>query len=156
MATIENLTTGQTATIDLSSTYALEGENAEWIVEDYSENDELIAFADFGNMTFVNCVASTSSSSEGLTDAIIMDLDNSSGEIFTSVDLVSSSSLLVTYNISGTTADDDGSGGDGMGMWSSEKDSTSTTSSSGEKLEFPSATGLLLGAGLWAVLYSMM
>jgi hypothetical protein len=54
-ATIENLTTGKTVTKSLTSTSALGGENAEWIVEDFEEGNSLIAFADFGNVTFRLC-----------------------------------------------------------------------------------------------------
>jgi hypothetical protein len=59
-ATIENLTTGKAVTKSLTSTSALGGENAEWIDEDFEEGDSLIAFADFGNVTFTDCVAATS------------------------------------------------------------------------------------------------
>ncbi|TVY54049.1 Aspergillopepsin-2, partial [Lachnellula suecica] len=131
VATIENLTTGQTATMEISSTYALEGENAEWIVEDYSVDNALIAFADFGDVTFVNCVASTSSSSEGITDATIMDLDNSSGEIFTSVSVLSSSALYVAYNVSGDTSSDSGSGMKGFDV---TKEVSTSTSGAGKKM----------------------
>ncbi|KUJ06940.1 uncharacterized protein LY89DRAFT_712271 [Mollisia scopiformis] len=92
-ATIENLTTGKTVTKSLTSTSALGGENAEWIVEDFEEGDSLIAFADFGNVTFTECVASTSSSSEGVTDAQVMDIENSDDEVLTSVTLISDSSF---------------------------------------------------------------
>lgn len=44
-ATIENQTTGQTVTIDLTSTSALGGQNAEWIVEDFEQNGALVPFA---------------------------------------------------------------------------------------------------------------
>ncbi|KAF8861794.1 hypothetical protein BDZ45DRAFT_703286 [Acephala macrosclerotiorum] len=95
-ATIENLTTGQTVTKDLTSTSALGGENAEWIVEDFEEGDSLIAFADFGSVTFTECVAATSSSSEGVDSAQVMDIENTDDEVLTSVTKISDSSFEVS------------------------------------------------------------
>lgn len=101
-ATIENLTTGKTVTKSLTSTSALGGENAEWIVEDFEEGDSLIAFADFGNVTFTECVASTSESSEGVDSAQVMDIENTDDEVLTAVTLISDSSFEVTYTSSST------------------------------------------------------
>jgi hypothetical protein len=103
-ATIENLTTGKTASQSLTSTSALGGENAEWIVEDYEENGSLIAFADFGNVTFTDCVASTSLSSEGVTDATMMDIENTNDEVLTAVTLISDSSFEVSYTASASAS----------------------------------------------------
>ena len=52
IATIENLTTGQSEHKNLSSTYPLCGKDAEWIVEDFTHNDKTIPFANFGTVTF--------------------------------------------------------------------------------------------------------
>lgn len=102
-ATIENLTTGKTVTKSLTSTSALGGENAEWIVEDFEENDALIAFADFGNVTFTDCVASTSASSEGVSSATVMDIESTSNEVLTDVSLISDSSFEVAYTGTAST-----------------------------------------------------
>jgi hypothetical protein len=117
-ATIENLTTGKTVTKDLTSTSALGGVNAEWIVEDFEENGALIAFADFGNITFTDCVASTAESSEGVTSATIMDIENTSDEVLTNVTTISNSSFEVAYTgtssgSSSTTSGTGSSGSDG-------------------------------------------
>ncbi|KAH6677343.1 putative aspergillopepsin-2 precursor [Halenospora varia] len=121
-ATIENLTTGKTVTKELTSTSALGGQNAEWIVEDFEQNDALIAFADFGNVTFTECVASTSESSEGVSSATIMDIENSSDEVLTDVTLISDSSFQVSYTASAsastTSTAGSGSGSSGSGSGS--------------------------------------
>lgn len=103
-ATIENLTTGKTATMDLTSTSALAGENAEWIVEDFEEDDALISFADFGNVTFTDCVAYTYSSSEGVTDATVMDIENTDNVVLTDVTLISDTSFEVSYTSSASAS----------------------------------------------------
>lgn len=90
-ATIENLTTGKAVTKSLTSTSALGSENAEWIVEDFEEGDSLIAFADFGNVTFTDCVAATSESSEGVSAATILDIENTSDEVLTDTSVVDAS-----------------------------------------------------------------
>ena len=56
-AVIENLTTGQTVTQDLTSSYALCEQNAEWIVEDFEDDNGLVPFADFGTVEFTNATA---------------------------------------------------------------------------------------------------
>ncbi|KZT03722.1 uncharacterized protein LAESUDRAFT_814569 [Laetiporus sulphureus 93-53] len=95
-AVIENLTTGQTVTEDLTSSYALCEENAEWIVEDYEEGDSLVAFADFGTVTFTNAVATEASGSTvGPDDATLIDIEQNN-KVLTSVS-VSSSEVVVTY-----------------------------------------------------------
>ena len=96
-ATIENLTTGKSVTKSLTSTSALGGKNAEWIVEDYEEGNSLIAFADFGNITFTDCVAATSESSEGVNSATMMDIENTDNEVLTDVTVISDSSFDVSY-----------------------------------------------------------
>jgi hypothetical protein len=112
-ATVENLTTGKTVTKSLTSTSALGGENAEWIVEDYEEGDSLIAFADFGNVTFTDCVAATSESSEGVDSATIMDIENTDNEVLTDVTLINDSSFEVSYTSSGSSSTTTGSSGRG-------------------------------------------
>jgi hypothetical protein len=114
-ATIENLTTGKTVTKSLTSTSALGGENAEWIVEDFEEGDSLIAFADFGNVTFTDCIAATSDSSEGVSTAAIMDIENTSDEVLTDTSVVDASSFTVSYTSSSTSATTSGTNGSGTG-----------------------------------------
>jgi hypothetical protein len=124
-ATIENLTTGKTVTKSLTSTSALGGENAEWIVEDFEEGNSLIAFANFGNVTFTDCVASTSESSEGVSSATIMDIENTSNEVLTDVTLISDSSFKVAYTTSTATTSS------GSGTGTSSGSSSSSSSSAG-------------------------
>jgi len=94
-AVIENLTTGKTVTKSLTSTYALGGQNAEWIVEDYEENGSLVALADFGTVTFTNAVAGYTGGTEGPTGSDIIDLKQSS-KVLTSVS-TSANTVTVTY-----------------------------------------------------------
>jgi hypothetical protein len=112
-ATIENLTTGKTVTKSLTSTSTLGGENAEWIVEDFEEGDSLIAFADFGKVTFANCVATTSESSEGVSTAVIMEIENTGGEVLTDTSVVDDSSFIVSYTSSSRSATPSGTNGSG-------------------------------------------
>ena len=134
-ATIENLTTGKTVgflsttlilpplprsdnrqvTKSLTSTSALGGENAEWIVEDFEEGSSLIAFANFGNVTFTDCVAATSESSEGVSTATIMDIENTSNEVLTDTNVISDSSFMVSYTSSSSSATTSGTSGTGTG-----------------------------------------
>lgn len=75
VATVSNLSNGQKVSKHLTSTYALCGQNAEWIVEDYSQNDSLVPFCNFGTVKFKNASA-TMVSGATLTarDAVIIDL----------------------------------------------------------------------------------
>ncbi|KAE9380649.1 hypothetical protein N431DRAFT_395768 [Stipitochalara longipes BDJ] len=118
-ATIENLTTGKVVTQSLTSTSALGGENAEWIVEDFEEGNSLIAFADFGNVTFTDCVAATSESSEGVSTATIMDIENTSNEVLTDTNVISDSSFMVSYTSSSSSATTSGTSGTGSGSGTS-------------------------------------
>jgi hypothetical protein len=95
-ALIENVTTGQQAYIDLSSTYALGGQNAEWIVEDFEENNELVAFADFGTVTFTNCVATTAELRVGVDRATVIEIGNAESQL-TGVGIVNNEEVVVYY-----------------------------------------------------------
>ncbi|EPS99593.1 hypothetical protein FOMPIDRAFT_1124041 [Fomitopsis schrenkii] len=92
---IENLSTGQTVTQDLTSSYELCEENAEWIVEDYEEGDSLVPFADFGTVTFTGASATTGSGSIGPGGATLFDIQQN-GEILTSSS-VSDSEVIIEY-----------------------------------------------------------
>ncbi|KAG9316240.1 peptidase A4 family-domain-containing protein [Chiua virens] len=96
VATIENLTNGQTVTQDITSDYALCEENAEWIVEDFEEGNSLVPFADFGTVTFTDATA-TGPSGETYTPsgATLMDIEQD-GEVLTSVS-TSGETLTVKY-----------------------------------------------------------
>ena len=97
VATIENQTTGYSASIDLSSTYELGGQNAEWIVEDFMQSGALVALADFGTVDFTECVAETVEESIGLDSATVLDLQDTAGTILTSVSILSNSEVTVLY-----------------------------------------------------------
>lgn len=137
-ATIENLTTGKTVTKSLTSTSALGGQNAEWIVEDYTLNNALIAFADFENITFTECAASTCESSEGVSSAQIMEIDNNDDEVLTSVTLISDSSFEVSYT----------SGSSGSSTSSGSSSSSSDTASTGSGKGFGESAASTSDAGV--------
>ncbi|BCS01764.1 A4/G1 family peptidase [Aspergillus luchuensis] len=95
-ATIENVSTGTTVTH--SFTGGVDGDlceyNAEWIVEDFEEDDSLVPFADFGTVAFTSCSATKDGSSVGPEDATIIDIEQS--EVLTSVS-VTDSEVVVKY-----------------------------------------------------------
>jgi hypothetical protein len=95
-AIVENVTTGQQASIDLSSTYALGGQNAEWIVEDFEVNGGLVAFADFGTVQFTNCVATTEESRVGVDGASVIEIGDAGGQL-TGVDIVNNEEVVVFW-----------------------------------------------------------
>ena len=57
---ITNESTGQSASTSITSSSSLCQENAEWILEDYTKDDELVPFAYFTNVTFPEAEACTS------------------------------------------------------------------------------------------------
>ena len=59
-AKIENLSTGQTGSKQITSSSALCQENAEWIVEDFEEGSSLVPFANFNSVGFTGASAKTS------------------------------------------------------------------------------------------------
>ncbi|KAK8166678.1 peptidase A4 family-domain-containing protein [Phyllosticta citrichinensis] len=98
-AVVENETTGQRVSKSLTapeSSATLGGQNAEWIVEDFESNGSLVAFADFGSVTFTDATAETSSGgSYGPSDGSIIDIEQGS-TVLTSVS-VGSGEVTVTY-----------------------------------------------------------
>lgn len=96
-ATIENVTTGKSVTHTFSD--VSDGDlceyNAEWIVEDFEENDSLVPFADFGTVTFSGAEATDGSSTVGPSGATIIDIE-SGNTVLTSVS-TTSDSVTVKY-----------------------------------------------------------
>ena len=94
-ATVENLTTNKSKSQKFSGESAdLCEYNAEWIVEDFESNGELVPFANFGKVTFEDATATDGSSSVGPEGATIIDIKQNS--VLTSVS-VSDDSVTVTY-----------------------------------------------------------
>lgn len=94
-AVIENLTTGKTVSESITSSSALCEQDAEWIVEDYEEGDSLVAFADFGTVTFTDASATTSSGSVGPSGATLIDIEQDD-EVLTSAS-TSDSTVTIEY-----------------------------------------------------------
>jgi hypothetical protein len=98
VATVKNLSTGQTVTKSLTSSAALGGQNAEWIVEDFESGNALVPFAKFGSVTFTNAVAGLSGgTTEGVSGATIIEIESSSGQVLTTVSIPSSNSVRLSY-----------------------------------------------------------
>ncbi|KAF7378341.1 putative aspergillopepsin [Mycena sanguinolenta] len=62
-AVVDNVSSGESTTIALTSPSPLCLANAEWVVEDFQEGTFLIPFADFGTITFTDASATTQSGS---------------------------------------------------------------------------------------------
>ncbi|KAI0442689.1 peptidase A4 family-domain-containing protein [Xylaria telfairii] len=92
--TLDNRTTGQS----VSHTFANEignlcQTNAEWIVEDFSQGNSLVPFANFGTVAFTNASVNGGT---GLDKAIIYDIKQGN-KIYTSCSTSSSSSVSCSY-----------------------------------------------------------
>ena len=97
---MENLTTGKSVSVSVSapsSSSHLGGQNAEWIVEDFEENGGMVPFADFGTITFTDCMASTPSETLGVSGATIIEIEGANGQVLTDVSLPTSSEVKVVY-----------------------------------------------------------
>ncbi|KAJ8462254.1 hypothetical protein ONZ51_g11015 [Trametes cubensis] len=94
-ASITNWSTGLEVIAELEYPYALCGENAEWIVEDYSVNGGLVPFANFGTVTFTGASAETGSGTVGPSGATIIDIV-ANGAVITTAS-AGGSSVTVSY-----------------------------------------------------------
>jgi hypothetical protein len=75
IADIANNTTGKVDTIYLSSSYALAGQNAEWIVGDWMEGSTSVSPCDWGTVSFTSAFATSSDSTRmGPEDALIINM----------------------------------------------------------------------------------
>ena len=80
---------------ELEYPYALCGENAEWIVEDYSVNGGLVPFASFGTVTFTDASAEYPGGPVSPASASILDLV-ANGAVISSVS-TGSPSVTISY-----------------------------------------------------------
>ncbi|MCJ1360579.1 MAG: hypothetical protein MMC33_010587 [Icmadophila ericetorum] len=97
-ATIVNHSNGESATVSVSSSAALGGQNAEWIVEDYEEGSSLVPFANFGTVTFTSASAGDSAGGTvGTSSATIIEIENSSGQVITDVSIPNNGEVVVQY-----------------------------------------------------------
>ena len=97
-AKIENLTNSQMVSERLTSTSPLCGQNAEWIVEDFSvgtsSGTSQVPFADFGTVAFTNAEA-TGTGTYTPSGAILFDIEQNN-QILTST-TTSGSSVTIKY-----------------------------------------------------------
>lgn len=97
--TLTNESTGKSVSKTLSapnSSATLGGQSAEWIVEDFVENNSLVPMAGFSTVTFTNCVATTSSESLDLSNATVIEI-RQNDQVVTDVTIESSSSVEIQY-----------------------------------------------------------
>lgn len=98
-ATLTNQNTGQTVTQQLnapSSDATLGGQNAEWIVEDFSAGGGLVPFANFGQVTFTGCNAQAGGQNVGTGGSTIIEIEQN-GQSVTDVQIPDGSTVQVTY-----------------------------------------------------------
>ncbi|KIK57915.1 hypothetical protein GYMLUDRAFT_98354 [Collybiopsis luxurians FD-317 M1] len=85
---LENLSTSQSFTKDVSapnSSSALQGKNAEWIVEDFEENGQMVTLTNWGTLTFTDGSAGTNTgSSVAPSTGTIVNMEQD-GRVLTSV-----------------------------------------------------------------------
>lgn len=95
-AVVKNVSKGTSVTHTFTGqSRALQELNAEWIVEDFSEGNSLVPFANFGTVTFTGASATTGSGSVTPAGATLIDIQQS-GKVLTSSS-VSGSTVKVTY-----------------------------------------------------------
>lgn len=98
-ATLKNISTGKSvskAPTAPSKSANLAGKNAKWIVEDFQPGSSLVPFADFGSITFTNCVAKTGSKTLSLSSASLIDIKQGT-TVKTDATIDNSSKLGVKY-----------------------------------------------------------
>ncbi|KAI9717579.1 MAG: hypothetical protein M1828_007140 [Chrysothrix sp. TS-e1954] len=99
-AVLTNQNTGQSVskTFDApSSTATLRGQNAEWIVEDFSSGGSLVPFVDFGTVTFTGCAATAGGQTVGTAGAETLEITGSGGNVLTGVTFPDASSVQIVY-----------------------------------------------------------
>jgi len=95
---IENGAKSTTITVSAPRAAAtLCGENAEWILEDFSSGSSLVPFADFTAVEFTGCTATTSTGATAdISGADMLDI-RQSGTVLATATEVSATELKVTY-----------------------------------------------------------
>jgi len=98
VTTLENVGTGQTVshTFTDQTDGTLCGENAEWIVEDFTEGDSLVPFADFGTVTFTGAEATVNGATVTAAEADTIVLVSSSDQELTST-TVSGTTVTIKF-----------------------------------------------------------
>jgi hypothetical protein len=83
-------------TENLSSSIALCQEDAEWIVEDYSENGSLVPICNFGDVQFTDAYATTASGTRIYPPSGTPIVIEQNGKVLTSVS-TGSESVSISY-----------------------------------------------------------
>lgn len=99
IAIIENKSSGRSVTKTLSapSTSAtLAGQNADWIVEDFSTGNSQVPLANFGQVTFSGAQAATEDGEYGVNQGAVLDIQQN-GKLLADVEIESDTQFTVTY-----------------------------------------------------------
>lgn len=98
---VDNLTTGQSQAILIaapSSSAAIGGQNAEWIVEDVATGSGLVPFANFGQVTMQNCIAVTNTGKlVTLANSTVVNMLQNNAVVATPTIQSSGQQMLVKY-----------------------------------------------------------
>lgn len=100
--TLNNLSTGQVVFQPMSApddnpSSALVGQDAEWIVEDYSVDSGLVAFADFGTVVFEDAWAGTGEQMFGTNGSTIWEITDSNGNLVANSTIPDDQSVEVSW-----------------------------------------------------------
>ena len=99
LAYIENLTTGESASQELSApsdNAVLAGQNAEWIVEDFQSGGKLVNLVDFGTVTFTDVQAFSGHKVNGVQGATRIELKQGE-KVLTETNIENDSVFHVKY-----------------------------------------------------------
>ncbi|GES65272.1 aspergillopepsin [Aspergillus terreus] len=99
VAIIENKSNGQSATQTLNAPHAsatLAGQNADWIVEDFTSGASMVPLADFSSVTFTGAGAHGGNEHFGVSDATIIKLKQN-GKVLTDVNVEGDAQFTVNY-----------------------------------------------------------
>ena len=103
---IKNLSNGEhfhsVITMPAPDSYIMDN-TAEWIVEDYLLNGAMVPLADFGAVTFTDCVAKIGSESFGVENATVATMFTGGMELEANATVQSSSSVQVAYLLDGSS-----------------------------------------------------
>ncbi|KAF8342490.1 peptidase A4 family-domain-containing protein [Amanita rubescens] len=94
---IENMSNNQTVQQELSSTFPLCQESAEWIVEDFGSDESLVPFNNFGTVIFKGALAVTAGGEILTPDGAIISLIEQNDVVITSVD-EGLTGVTISYN----------------------------------------------------------
>ena len=97
IAYVTNRSTGQSVQHSFSGEQALCGQNAEWIVEDFESDSNLVPFAQFSPIIFTGSTWVADGITYGLEGSSILEIEQS-GSVLTKVFTEGQEMMRVTYS----------------------------------------------------------